>query len=104
MGVGVGLGEADSTREVVAAADVDSSGSTFVKYGELFAATYQSGAASNFFNVLPRGSIVQNSRVPADFSRVKTMLAPSGAKIGAESCPELSFVSCRKSFPSSRYK
>src|SRR6266487_2687447 len=102
MGIGVAVGDTDSSGAGDELGDVDSSGSTFVKYGELFAATYQSGAASNFFNALPSGSTLQNSRTLFGFSRVKTMFAPSGAKIGAESCPELSFVNCRSSFPSSR--
>src|SRR5436853_7931692 len=80
----------------------DSSCSALVRYGYSFAATYQSGAIFIFFNPLPSGSMLQNSRLLLDFSRVKTMLLPSGAKIGAESCPELSFVNCRTSFPSSR--
>src|SRR5438132_6387294 len=102
MGIGVALGDADSSGEADELEDADSSGSTFVKYGELFTATYQSGAASNFFNALPSGSMLQNSRALFDFSRVKTIVPPSGAKIGAESCPELSFVNCRSTFPSSR--
>src|SRR5207302_10926128 len=104
MGAGVGLGEADSVGEVVAAAEAPSSGSTFVKYGELFAPAYQSGATSNFFKCVPCGSMLQNSRTSFGFSRVKTITLPSGAKIGPESCPELSFVNWRKSFSSSRYK
>jgi len=75
VGIGVAVGETDSPGEAVTADEPDSSGSTFVKYGELFAATYQSGAASNFFNILLRGSTLQNSRSLPGFSHVKTILA-----------------------------
>src|ERR687887_449999 len=104
MGIGVAVGTADSSGEIDGLADADSSGATFVKYGELFAAVYHSGATSSFFDVLPSGSTLQNSRALLDLSRVKTIKLPSDAKIGAESCPESSFVNCRSSFPSSRYK
>src|SRR4030095_11249304 len=102
MGIGVAVGDADSSGETDGLEDADSSDSTFVKYGALFAEVYQPGAASSFFTALPNGSPLQNSRALLDFSRVKTITLPSGAKIGAESCPELSFVNCRSSFPSSR--
>jgi Na+-driven multidrug efflux pump len=36
--------------------------------GELFVAEYQSGAASSFFSFVPRGSMLQNSRVSFGFS------------------------------------
>ena len=56
MGIGVTVGDTDSSGEADAVRDADSSGSAFVKYGELFAATYQSGAITIFFNALPSGS------------------------------------------------
>src|SRR6266508_3810367 len=104
MGIGVAVGDADSSGETDGLEDADSSGSTFVKYGELLAELYQSGAAFSFFNALPSGSTLQNSRAALDFSRVKTITLPSGAKIGAESCPVSSFVNCRSSFPPLRYR
>jgi hypothetical protein len=60
VGIGVAVGDGDSSGEPDVLRDADSSGSTFVKYGELFAATYQSGAASNFFYNLTKGSKIQN--------------------------------------------
>src|SRR6266480_8149587 len=104
VGGGVAVGDADSAGELVASADAASCGSTFVKYGELFACVYQSGAASSFFKSVPRGSTLQNSRTLFGSSRVKRIVSPSGEKIGPQSCPELSFVSWRKSFPSSLYE
>src|SRR6266566_1385611 len=97
-------GGAGSFRGGARLVDGDSSGSMFVKYGELFACVYQSGAASSFFKCVPRGSMLHNSCTSFGFSRVKTIMPPSSAKIGPESRPELSFVNCRSSFPSSRYK
>jgi hypothetical protein len=61
VGIGVALGDADSSGDTDGLGDADSSGSTFVKYGELLAEMYQSGAASSFFNALPSGSTLQNS-------------------------------------------
>src|SRR4029079_1427758 len=102
--MGVAVGEADSSGDTDGVGDVDSSASAFVKYGELLSEAYQSGAVSSIFNAFPSGSTLQNSRALLDFSRVKTIMLPSGAKIGPESCPESSFVNCRSSFPSSRYR
>src|SRR4029078_4981142 len=102
--MGVGMADGDSSGEAERLDEADSSGSTLVKYGEPSGASYQFGAASSFFNVLPRGSTLQDSRTLLDFSRVKTIMPPSGAKTGAESCPESSFVNCRSNFPSSRYR
>jgi hypothetical protein len=45
VGIGVAVGGADSSGETDVFGDGDSSGSMFVKYGELFAVPYQSGAA-----------------------------------------------------------
>src|SRR5581483_440933 len=102
VGVGVSVDEGDSPAERDGAGDAKSFGSTFVKYGELFAELYQSGKASSCFNPLPDRSTVQNSRTLFDFSRVKTITLASGAKMGSESCPVSSCVNCRNSFPSSR--
>ena len=56
MGIGVAVGEADSSGDTDGLGDADSSGSAFVKYGELLAEVYQSGAVSSFFNAFPSGS------------------------------------------------
>ena len=49
-----------------------------MKYGELLVAVYHSGAASNFVPAAVKGSTLQYSRVSFGFSRVKTMVVPSG--------------------------
>ncbi|HEX4638227.1 MAG TPA: hypothetical protein VH170_01940 [Chthoniobacterales bacterium] len=78
--------------------------SRFVKYGEVFVFSYHSGAASSLAAAAPSGCTLQNSNVLPSFSRVKTMLSPSGAKIGSTSWPGPSLVSWRRNFPSSLYK
>src|SRR5690349_419248 len=83
---GIGGSPFDSLLPVV-------SGSKFVKKGESFVDAYQPGAFGSRLSPAPRGSIDQTSLPFAPLSREKTMVSPSGAKIGSLSCPELSFVS-----------
>src|SRR5215216_726353 len=67
---GIAAGEADSCCGGVGEDDGPSSSPPLLKAGELFATEYQSGAASSFFSFVPRGSVLQNSRVSFGFSRL----------------------------------
>src|SRR5260370_42489101 len=99
-GVRAALGVGDAEGDGASAPGT----SRFVKYDDVFVCWYQSGAALSLVGVPPSGCTLQNSSGLPSFSRVKAIILPSGAKIGSTSCPELSVVSWRKNFPSSRYR